>query len=143
MAYSSSVGAQLFLAPGASTKKAAAAVGKALAGGALRHSGWAWGDVAAYEAEVNALPRFLVDTGLASGALMLNYLVDNRRKCWYSIHLEVAMHDSECMNRCTCCAVSGDGLAQQVGLKGIVDGEAAYQCCLNKGSLHPGMDHLQ
>ena len=63
--------AQLFLAPGASTRKAAAAAGKALAGGALRHSGWAWGDVAAYEAEVNALPRFLVDTGLASGALML------------------------------------------------------------------------
>ena len=62
-------GAQLFLAPGASTKKAAAAVGKALAAGALRHSGWTWGDVAAYEAEVNLLQRFLVDTGLASGAL--------------------------------------------------------------------------
>ena len=62
------MGAQLFLAPGASTRKAATAVGKALAGSALRASGWAWGDVAAYEAEVNALPRFLVDTGLASGA---------------------------------------------------------------------------
>lgn len=67
------MGAQLFLAPGASTKKAATAVGKALASGALRHSGWTWGDVAAYEAEVNLLPRFLVDTGLSSGALMSRY----------------------------------------------------------------------
>jgi len=56
------------LAPGASTKKAAAAAAKALGAGALRASGWAWPDAAAYEAEVALQQRFLVDTGLSSGA---------------------------------------------------------------------------
>jgi len=56
------------LAPGASTKKAAAAAAKALGHGALRASGWAWPDAAAYEAEVALQQRFLVDTGLSSGA---------------------------------------------------------------------------
>ena len=108
---SGSMEAQLFLAPGASTKKASAAVGKALAGGALRHSGWAWGDVAAYEAEVNALPRFLVDTGLACGALMLCWKV-KLLHCLHSMHSAVCgLQQMEC---CTCAGAS----AQSLGLIG-------------------------
>lgn len=59
---------QLVLAPGASAKKAATSVSKALAHGALRPCGVACADPATYEAEVALLQRFLVDTGLASGA---------------------------------------------------------------------------
>lgn len=59
---------QLVLAPGASAKKAAASVSKALAHGALRSCGVTCADAATYEAEVALLQRFLVDTGLASGA---------------------------------------------------------------------------